>query len=112
MPSFEVLVRAVGSLDAEEQTAMRGALHHAAGGTVSALAPKAATAKIPIVFATGADPVESGLVVGLNRPGGNITGVSFLAKETDPTRLELLHEIYHDHAYFLRASPLILNCPA
>jgi putative ABC transport system substrate-binding protein len=64
----------------------------AAFGTAEAVAAKSATSTIPIVFITGSDPMELGLIASLSHPGGNVTGVAFLAKEVTAKRLGLLHQ--------------------
>jgi putative ABC transport system substrate-binding protein len=62
------------------------------GGLTTALAAKAATATIPIVFVAGADPINAGLVTSISRPTSNLTGVNIFADVLNPKRQELLHE--------------------
>jgi putative ABC transport system substrate-binding protein len=65
----------------------------AVGGELSALAAKAATSSIPIVFSVGGDPIKSGLVASFNHPGGNMTGLSYLTESLEAKRIGLLREL-------------------
>src|SRR6516165_5473391 len=71
-----------------------------ADGATAARAAKAATTTIPIVFATGTDPVTLGLVASLNRPGANVTGSAVLADELSPKQLQLLRDLLPNAAAF------------
>jgi putative ABC transport system substrate-binding protein len=72
---------------------LRVAAIAATGGVASVRAARSVTTTIPIVFTSGSDPLEAGLVTSLNRPGGNVTGAGLMSKELVAKRMELMHEL-------------------
>jgi ABC-type uncharacterized transport system substrate-binding protein len=102
--------RAEGRFDrlpglAGELAALGVSVIAASGGVLPARAAKETTATIPIVFETGVDPVEAGLVASFARPGGNLTGITIATGELNPKRLELLSELVPD----ARAIAILVN---
>jgi putative ABC transport system substrate-binding protein len=98
---------------ATDLASRRVAVIVALGSAPAALAAKSATMTIPIVFFTGGDPLQLGLVASLNRPGGNVTGVTSLNVEVGPKRLELLHEVVpHASRIALLVNPTSPNLAA
>jgi len=85
---------------AAELVRQRVAVIFTAGGAVAVPTAKAATPTIPIVFTTGANPVETGMVASFNRPGGNVTGISSMTTELTPKMFGLLHELLPAAARF------------
>jgi ABC-type uncharacterized transport system substrate-binding protein len=83
----------------------------ATGGSISAQAAKAATASIPIVFTSGFDPVAVGLVPSLNKPGGNVTGVSIFASQLSAKRVGILQQLLPSTAIAMLVNPSNPNAP-
>jgi putative tryptophan/tyrosine transport system substrate-binding protein len=95
-----------------EELVRRGvSLIVATGGSISAQAAKAATASIPIVFTSGFDPVAVGLVPSLNKPGGNVTGVSIFASQLSAKRVGILRELLPSAAIAMLINPSNPNAP-
>jgi putative tryptophan/tyrosine transport system substrate-binding protein len=91
---------------AAELARRRVAVIYTTGGMTPALAAKAATQTIPIVYFSGGDPVRIGLVASVNRPGGNVTGVSNFSEMTEAKRLDMLHQLLPKaHVFVALANP-------